>query len=88
MFAFPYCSVRPEQAHLTWGESPTSSVVVSWASPGPAVGPKLLPNVDNSGTQALPAEQRTYTDGINGKPFLLTTLSWPGSSQGHEMAMS
>jgi hypothetical protein len=24
----------PEQIHLTWGEDPAASVVVSWASPG------------------------------------------------------
>src|SRR5947209_4660862 len=26
-----------EQIHLTWGDNPASSVVVSWASPGQAV---------------------------------------------------
>ncbi len=57
----------PEQVHLTWGEDPTSSVVVSWASPGPARRPRLLLNVDNGRTRALPAVQRTYTDGINGE---------------------
>jgi phosphodiesterase/alkaline phosphatase D-like protein len=55
----------PEQVHLTWGADPTSSVVVSWASPGPARRPRLLLNVDNGRTRALPAVQRTYTDGIN-----------------------
>ena len=24
----------PEQVHLTWGDDPATSVVVSWASPG------------------------------------------------------
>ena len=57
----------PEQVHLTWGEDPTSSVVVSWASPGPAVRPRLLLNVDNGRARAVPAVQRTYTDGINGE---------------------
>src|SRR5579862_5387610 len=57
----------PEQVHLTWGEDPTSSVVVSWASPGRARKPTLLLNVDNGRTRALPAVQRTYTDGINGE---------------------
>ena len=31
----------PEQIHLTWGESPTTGVVVSWASPGQAVRPRV-----------------------------------------------
>jgi phosphodiesterase/alkaline phosphatase D-like protein len=57
----------PEQVHLTWGQDPTSSVVVSWASPGPASRPRLLLNVDNGRTRALPAVQRTYMDGINGE---------------------
>ncbi len=57
----------PEQVHLTWGGDPTSSVVVSWASLGRAVRPRLLLNVDNGRTRALPAVQRTYTDGINGE---------------------
>ena len=45
----------PEQVHLTWGGDPTSSVVVSWASLGRAVRPRLLLNVDNGRTRALPA---------------------------------
>ncbi len=60
-------SGTPEQVHLTWGEDPTSSVVVSWASPGPAVNPHVLLNVDNGRTRFLPAFQRTYTDGLNGE---------------------
>jgi hypothetical protein len=57
----------PEQVHLTWGEDPTRSVVVSWASPGPAVRPRLLLNGNNGATRALPAIQRSYTDGLNGE---------------------
>jgi hypothetical protein len=57
----------PEQVHLTWGQDPTSSVVVSWASPGRATRPRLLLNGDSRGTRDLPAVQRTYTDGINGE---------------------
>jgi Calcineurin-like phosphoesterase/Purple acid Phosphatase, N-terminal domain len=60
-------SGTPEQVHLTWGEEPTSSVVVSWASPGPAVNPHVLLDVDNGRTRLLPAFQRTYTDGLNGE---------------------
>src|ERR1035438_9871186 len=31
----------PEQIHLTWGESPTTGFVVSWASPGQAPRPRV-----------------------------------------------
>jgi Purple acid Phosphatase, N-terminal domain/TAT (twin-arginine translocation) pathway signal sequence len=57
----------PEQVHLTWGEDPTASVVVSWASPGPARVPHLLLSAGNGRTRVVPAVQRTYTDGINGE---------------------
>jgi len=72
----------PEQVHLTWGEDPASSVVVSWASPGPAQNPRLLlrppphpsPHADQGpagvavpAVAMIPAIQRTYTDGLNGQ---------------------
>lgn len=53
----------PEQVHLTWGDDPTSSVVVSWASPAEARHPRV--RVD--GHALVPAVQRTYTDGLNGE---------------------
>jgi hypothetical protein len=52
----------PEQVHLTWGENPATSVVVSWASPGQAVRPRVL-----IGQRVIPAETRRYTDGLNGE---------------------
>jgi hypothetical protein len=52
----------PEQIHLTWGESPTTGVVVSWASPGPAARPRVC-----IGQRVIPARTRSYTDGINGE---------------------
>jgi Purple acid Phosphatase, N-terminal domain/Calcineurin-like phosphoesterase len=52
----------PEQVHLTWGEDPTTSMVVSWASPGQAAKPRV-----RIGQRVIPAETRTYTDGINGE---------------------
>src|SRR6202044_3905401 len=48
--------------HLTWGESPTTGVVVSWASAGPAVRPQV-----RIGQRVIAAEPRPYTDGINGE---------------------
>jgi hypothetical protein len=52
----------PEQVHLTWGESPTTGVVVSWASPGQATRPRV-----RIGQRVISAESRPYTDGINGE---------------------
>jgi hypothetical protein len=52
----------PEQVHLTWSESPTTGVVVSWVSPGPAVRPRV-----RIGQRVIAAKSRPYTDGINGE---------------------
>ncbi len=52
----------PEQIHLTWGDDPARSVVVSWASPGQAVRPRA-----RIGQRVIPAEERAYTDGLSGK---------------------
>jgi hypothetical protein len=51
----------PEQIHLTWGDDPARSMVVSWASPGQAVRPRV-----RIGQRVIPAQQRVYTDGLNG----------------------
>ena len=52
----------PEQIHLTWGNDPARSVVVSWASPGQATRPRVL-----IGERVILAEERSYTDGVNGE---------------------
>jgi hypothetical protein len=52
----------PEQVHLTWGDDPATSVVVSWASPGPAVRPRV-----RIGQRLIHATERSYTDGVNGE---------------------
>jgi Purple acid Phosphatase, N-terminal domain/Calcineurin-like phosphoesterase len=52
----------PEQIHLTWGEDATSSVVVSWASPDQAIRPQV-----RIGRRVIPAQERQYTDGVNGE---------------------
>ncbi|MGH3421494.1 MAG: purple acid phosphatase family protein, partial [Streptosporangiaceae bacterium] len=52
----------PEQIHLTWGDDPTSSVVVSWASPGRATRPRV-----RIGRRVIAARERHYTDGSNGE---------------------
>ena len=55
-------SGTPEQIHLTWGDDPARSVVVSWASPDRAVRPRV-----RIGQRVIPAEERVYTDGLNGQ---------------------
>ena len=52
----------PEQVHLTWGDDPATSVVVSWASPGQAARPQV-----RIGQRVISAETRPYTDGISGE---------------------
>jgi Calcineurin-like phosphoesterase/Purple acid Phosphatase, N-terminal domain len=57
----------PEQIHLTWGEDPTRSVVVSWASAAQAVHPRVHLGNDPRFGRTIHAVQRTYTDGLNGQ---------------------
>jgi len=72
----------PEQIHLTWGDDPARSVVVSWASPAQAVRPRV-----RIGQRVIPAEVRAYTDALNG----LTTWTYharvhglrPGATYGY-----
>jgi len=56
----------PEQVHLTWGEDPTSEVVVSWASQAASVRPRVTVSTDRGHGETVHAVQRTYTDGLNG----------------------
>jgi phosphodiesterase/alkaline phosphatase D-like protein len=57
----------PEQVHLTWGNDPATSVVVSWASPGRAVRPRVLLDRGSGGREVVSAHTRSYTDGLNGE---------------------
>jgi len=57
----------PEQIHLTWGEDPASTVVVSWASAAQAINPRILYGTSTVRTKTVHAVQRTYTDGLNGE---------------------
>jgi hypothetical protein len=56
----------PEQVHLTWGEDPTSEVVVSWASQAASVRPRVTVSTDRGHGETIQAVQRTYTDGLSG----------------------
>jgi len=57
----------PEQIHLTWGEDPSRSVVVSWVTPGPAVNPRVRLAHAGSPPRSVTALRRLYTDGMNGE---------------------
>jgi Purple acid Phosphatase, N-terminal domain len=57
----------PEQIHLTWGQDPATSMTVSWASPGEAADPRILLTRHDGWTRTFFAEQRVYTDGLNGE---------------------
>ena len=57
----------PEQIHLTWGEDPTSIVVVSWASAAQAVNPRVHFGHLSARGHTVHALQRTYTDGLTGQ---------------------
>jgi hypothetical protein len=52
----------PEQIHLTWGDDPARCVVVSWASPGQAVRPRV-----RIGRRVIAAAERAYTDALTGE---------------------
>lgn len=61
----------PEQIHLTWDNDPSTTVVVSWASPAQSVNPRVHIRESNSresshASRVIHAVQRSYTDGING----------------------
>jgi hypothetical protein len=51
----------PEQVHLTWEDAATRTVVVSWASPGQAVRPRV-----RIGQRVIPATERSSTDPLSG----------------------
>ena len=55
----------PEQVHLTWGDDPTRSVVVSWASPGQAERPRV-----RIGQRVIAAAERAHADPRSG------TVTW------------
>jgi Calcineurin-like phosphoesterase/Purple acid Phosphatase, N-terminal domain len=57
----------PEQVHLTWGDDPSSSVFVSWASPAQAINPRVILQRASAENRIIHAIQRAYTDGLNGQ---------------------
>jgi hypothetical protein len=57
----------PEQIHLTFGDDPSSTVYVSWASSAQAIKPRVITHGGSGGKTVTHAVQRTYTDGLNGQ---------------------
>lgn len=57
----------PEQIHLTFGDDPSTTVFVSWASPAQAMNPRVILHGESHHERVIHAVQRTYTDGLNGQ---------------------
>jgi hypothetical protein len=56
-----------DQIHLQYGADPGREMVVSWATPAAARRPRLrLGTLDGGFGRTIPAEARSYTDGLNG----------------------
>src|SRR6516162_11611679 len=51
----------PEQIHLTFGDDPSRTVFISWASPAQATNPRVLLYRQGGGHRVIHAVQRTYT---------------------------
>src|SRR5580692_5863595 len=57
----------PEQIHLTFGDDPSRTAFVSWASPAQATNPRVVLHPPHGTPRVVHALQRTYTDGLNGQ---------------------
>jgi hypothetical protein len=57
----------PEQIHLTWGEDPSSCIIVSWVSVIQASNPRVQLRPTAGRSRTVHAVQRTYSDGLNGQ---------------------
>jgi 3',5'-cyclic AMP phosphodiesterase CpdA len=78
----------PEQVHLTWGQDPSSSVVVSWASQAPALNPRVLLRTGNGPTRTVAAFDRTYRDGLNAETVFTYHAGVAGLRPGSEHSYS
>src|SRR6202008_957760 len=67
----------PEQVHLTWGDDPATSVVVSWGSPARAARPRV-----RIGQRVIQASEQAYTDEATGKTVWTYHAPVPGLRAG------
>jgi Purple acid Phosphatase, N-terminal domain len=67
----------PEQVHLTWGDDPATSVVVSWGSPARAARPRV-----RIGQRVILATEQAYTDEATGKVVWTYHAPIPGLRAG------
>ena len=67
----------PEQVHLTWGDHPATSVIVSWGSPARAARPRV-----RIGQRVIPAREQAYTDEATGKTVWTYHAPVPGLRAG------
>ena len=82
------CDGTPEQVHLTWGRDPATSMTVSWASPEPAVRPRLHLAGQGEHPRMMPVVLRSYTDGISGQPVWTYHAQVTGLMPGTEYSYS
>jgi hypothetical protein len=67
----------PEQVHLTWGDDPATSVLVSWGSPARAARPRV-----RIGQRVIFATEQAYTDEATGKTVWTYHAPVPGLRPG------
>lgn len=57
----------PEQIHLTYGDDPSSTMCISWASTAQAHNPRVVIEDGSRKRRLVHAVQKTYTDGLDGQ---------------------
>lgn len=73
----------PEQIHLTWGQDPSRTVYISWASVGQARHPRVILQPAGSRRAVIEAVERTYTDGLSGQSVFTYHARVHGSAGQH-----
>jgi hypothetical protein len=90
-FAALGTGTTPEQVHLQWGADPTTTMVISWASP--TLEPAPIVNYGTSAlllTSTVLPVMKTYTDGITGEQVFTyhATLTGLTSNQTYSYQVS